>query len=230
VDTPQEIRKLLRTLQDGAVHVHLHSSTGVSYTTSVWTLDSQREILMFTTDGEDGRLSELLQDSDVVAVAYLDSVKLQFDVGGLMVVRGLQSATLRAAFPQVLWRFQRRSTFRQRSTMRGHAIVRLRHPQMPDMSLELRLLDVAIGGCALLLPHDVPSLESGTVFNRVALELDPVTRVDTGLRLHHVTLLGDQAPGARLGCAFFDMPADSKHTLQRWLDQAQQRTRLVTLV
>ena len=27
---------------------------------------------------------------------------------------------------------------------------------MPDMQLELRVLDVSIGGCALWLPHDLP--------------------------------------------------------------------------
>jgi c-di-GMP-binding flagellar brake protein YcgR len=229
VDAPLEIRNLLQSLQDGAIHVHLHASSGVTYTTTVWTLDSQREILMFAADGEDSRLSQLLQDSDVVAVAYLDSVKLQFDVGDLMVVRGMQSATLRASFPQVLWRFQRRTAFRQRSTMRGHAVVRLRHPQMPDMSLELRVLDVSIGGCALLMPHDVPALEPGTAFNRVTVELDPVTRLDTGLRLHHVTSLGQEAPGVRLGCSFFSLQTDAVRTLQRWLDQAQRRTRFVTI-
>lgn len=229
VDAPPEIRHLLQALHDGAVHVHLHASTGVTYTTTVWTLDTQREVMLFAADGEDARLTQLLQDPDVTAVAYLDSVKLQFDVGDLMVVRGLQTGTLRASFPQVMWRFQRRSAFRQKSTMRGHALVRLRHPHMPEMALELRLLDVGIGGCALLLPHDVPALEPGTLFNRVAVELDPVTRIDTGLRLHHVTSLGEEAPGVRLGCSFFGLHADSARTLQRWLDQAQRRTRFVSL-
>jgi c-di-GMP-binding flagellar brake protein YcgR len=44
------------------------------------------------------------------------------------------------------------------------------------MQLALRVLDVSIGGCALLLPADVPALEPGVTLQGVEIELDADTR------------------------------------------------------
>jgi flagellar brake protein len=104
-------------------------------------------------------------------------------------------------------------------------IALLRHPQIPDMQLELRVLDVSLTGCALLLPHDVPPIEPGTLFNRVRVELDALTLLDTGLRLHHVSSLDHRDQGMRLGCSFAGIAGDSLRALQRYVNHAQRKRR-----
>jgi flagellar brake protein len=227
VDQPRQIRDLMRALHDGCIEVHLNACTGAVVTTTVWTLDSQRGIVHFLADEDEPQLLRLLADPEVVAVAWLDHVKYQFDLPDLMIVRGPGSATLCAAFPGVVYRFQRRSGLRVNGTGRSTPVARLRHPQMPDMQLDLRVLDISLTGCGLLMPIDVPPLEPGTLLNRVRIELNASTALDTGLRLHHVTSMGHNAGGMRLGCSLAGLAGDSLRVLQRHIDLSQRKVRPV---
>lgn len=223
VDHPLAIRQIMRSLHDATIEVRLHTSVGVALATTVWTLDSDRQVLHFSVDEFDPALPSTLADSDVVAVAYLDEIKVQFDIQDLVLVRGETSATLRASFPPVIYRFQRRSTYRVRAQGRSGPVARFRHPQLADMQLELRVLDMSLSGCALLLPLNIPPIEPGTLFNRVRIELDAMTQLDTGLRVHHVSSLGSRDQGMRLGCSLAGLAGDSLRLLQRYVHQAERR-------
>jgi hypothetical protein len=141
---------------------------------------------------------------------YLESVKLQFDLHSFTLVRGATTCALQCALPREIYRFQRRSAYRVRAPERHEPSATLRHPAMPEMQLNLRVLDVSIGGCALWLPGDVPPLQAGTRISDVHVELDGETRFAAAIKLQHVSALGTQggdseerpAPrqGARLGC------------------------------
>jgi c-di-GMP-binding flagellar brake protein YcgR len=72
----------------------------------------------------------------------MDSVKLQWELSRLVLLRGPRLWSLQCALPAVLYRFQRRSAFRVRTPARHAPVARLRHPAMPDMALTLRVLDL----------------------------------------------------------------------------------------
>jgi len=171
----------------------------------------------------------IVECDEAVVVGYLDSVKLQFDVSNLMLVRGLNSVAIKGNFPREMFRFQRRNGFRVRPMMRSSPMATLRHPMIPDMQLNLRVLDVSIGGCALFLPNDVPALDAGVLMNGVIIDLDADTRIKTGLRLQHVTSLNPESGGVRLGCEMVTPGSDSLRALQRYIDQTQKRRRLLAL-
>jgi c-di-GMP-binding flagellar brake protein YcgR len=91
------------------------------------------------------------------------------------------------------------------------------------MQLALRIVDLSIGGIALLLPDDVPALQPGTQLRGVRIELDSDTGFDTTLQLLHVTALHGGGGGMRLGCAFSGLEGTPLRALQRCIDQTQQR-------
>lgn len=225
ITSQPELVKTLKSLADGNVLINLNGSDGASYTTTLWAIDAARGVLSFSADADSNQVQALVEAEDAVAVAYLDSIKLQFDVSGLVLVRGGKSSALNCAFPRVVYRFQRRSGYRVRPLLRSTPVVRVRHPMIPDMGLTLRVLDVSIGGCALFLPDDVPPLQPGVVLNGVQIELDMDTRISTSLRLQHVTSLNHDAKGVRLGCEIVDPSADVLRALQRYIDQTQKRQR-----
>jgi flagellar brake protein len=146
-----------------------------------------------------------------------------------MLVRGTKHCALQADLPRELYRFQRRDSFRVRTHDRGSPTAHLRHPSMPDMTLALRVLDVSIGGCALLLPDDVPALPAGVRISGVFIELDADTRFDAELKLHHVTAMQSPSRAARLGCEFMHVDPKTTRALQRYIDQTQKRRRLLAL-
>jgi c-di-GMP-binding flagellar brake protein YcgR len=229
VSTPGEVYGLLKQLCDGAVMLHLSSPDGLNYTTTVWALDPARGVLCLSADANDIKLQGLLEADEVVGVAYLDSIKLQFDLHDLVLVHGGTGSAMNARFPRELYRFQRRSSFRVRPLLNTSPTLTLRHPALPDMRLSLRVLDVSIGGAALFLPEDVPAIEPGIELRQVQLELDADTRMQVTLRVQHVTLLHAESKGVRLGCEFHALGGDATRALQRYIDQTQKRRRMLTL-
>ena len=208
---PNEIATTLRRLQDASVLVNLNAPHGSVYTTSLWTADADRGALSFAADASDPQLQAVLESDEAVVVAYLDNVKIQFDVGNLVLVHGARSCALTTTYPREVFRFQRRDSFRVRPLLRDAPIARLAHPMIPDMTLALRILDLSVGGCALLLPQDVPMLEPGVLINRVQLELD----ADHPLRDRPAAAPRDldprrierRAPGLRDGAALARRPS-----------------------
>ena len=208
--------------------LNLSASDGSAYTTTLWTVDPASGRISFTADMLVPAVHDIVEADECAAVAYLDRIKLQFDVSGLVLVQGHKASVLQARLPREMFRFQRRNTFRVRTIERTAPTASFRHPGMPDMSLALRVLDVSIGGCALLQPANVPNLQPGAVIKGVRLSLDAETQIDAGLMLHHVTSTGAENGSVRLGCEIVGMSSSAQRALQLYIDQTQKRRRLMT--
>jgi c-di-GMP-binding flagellar brake protein YcgR len=222
VTGPAEVHELLQRIADAAVPVRLSSPAGDSLLTRLQSVDAEGAQLSFAVDGEPGPAQRLALADGAVARAWFGTAPLQFDVGTLLVVRGASGCTLRSRLPAQVLRAQRRQAFRVRATGRPGPSATLRHPSMPEMRVALRIVDVSAGGCALLVPDNLPALQPGTRLNGVCIELDGGTRFDAALQLQHVSMLHG-APC--LGCAFVGLEGAAQRALQRWIDRTQQRQR-----
>ena len=229
ITTPSVIGAMLKLLVDGNVQLNLNASDGSVVSATVWALDTERGSLGFSVDPHDPALHGLLECQEVVVVGYLDSVKLQFDVQDLVLVHGHRASVLSCAWPRELFRFQRRGAYRVRPLLRETPVARVRHTDIAEMQLALRVLDVSIGGCALFLPDDVPPMQPGCMMNQVQIDLDADTRFHVNLRLQHVTSLNSEARGVRLGFEFVRADASALRSLQRFIDQTQKRGKLLAL-
>lgn len=229
IQQPREIAALLKQLVDGTVPISLSGPEAVGLTTMLWSVDANAQRMAFSADADSPQLQRLIEGEEATCVAYLDAVKLQFDANHLMLVRGKQHCVLQADMPREMYRFQRRESFRVRTLDRGSPTAQLRHPSMPEMTLALRVLDVSIGGCALLLPDDVPPIAPGVEIHGVHVELDADTRFDANLILHHVTAMQSPSRAVRLGCEFMHVAPQNERALQRYIDQTQKRRRLLSL-
>ncbi|MFM8769431.1 MAG: flagellar brake protein, partial [Rubrivivax sp.] len=161
---------------------------------------------------------------------YDDSVKYQFALAGLKLVEGDQRATLQCNIPQRIFRFQRRNYFRAKAGERGAPVARLRHPSDPGVALTLRVLDVSVGGCGLLLPKDAPEIPEGTRVTGVRLELDPDSRHLLNFTVRSASELLDgngESAGTRLGCEWTDLPGQAERALQYHVDNLQKRRRML---
>jgi c-di-GMP-binding flagellar brake protein YcgR len=230
VHHPAELLRLLRQLVDDSVLVHLSAPGGGSYTTTLWAIDGQRRRLSLAADAAQPAVRSLVDAGEATVVAYLESVKLQFDLRQMVLVHGANASALQAELPSVLYRFQRRESFRVRTPANAAPTATLHHPALPEMQLALRVLDVSVGGCALALPPDVPPLAAGTCLSGVRIELDADARFEATLTLQHVSGgMGSSRSGQRLGCAFAKLDGNAQRALQRYIDQTQKRQRLFSL-
>ena len=227
VTAPGEVRALLKQLMDDVVPLNLSASDGSAYTTTLWTVDPAAGRLSFTADLAQPSVQDIVEADECVAVAYLDRVKVQFDVTDLVLVQGHKASVLQARLPREMFRFQRRNAYRVRTLERTSPTASFRPPGIPDMTLALRVLDVSIGGCALLQPANVPVLQPGAVIKGVRLSLDADTQVDVGLLLHHVTATGAENGSVRLGCEMVGLSPTAQRVLQVYIDQTQKRRRMM---
>lgn len=238
--------RLLQKLLDERTPVHLQRSQNAheqahdgsdhnapaahTLAARLWSLDSSHDRLSWSVQAQHPGLDDMLQAQTWDAVALQDQVKLQFTLHNPLLVRSESGCVLQASLPEAIYRFQRRESFRVSSIERMAPTACFRHPAIPDMQLALRLLDVSLGGCALWQPHDVPALQAGTQMAEVSIELDSQTRFKTHLTVQNVCPASANSPavrGARLGCAWQPLAGPAERTLQRWIDQAQKRQRLL---
>ena len=230
VEQPRDRLELLDLLRERGVPVVISSPDGTSISTSLWGVDEAAQRLNFSARDDSHHLDTLVESDEAVAVAYLERVKLQFDLHDLLLVRGASVSALQCRVPDEIFRFQRRQAFRVQPLLRQSPGARLRHPALPDMRLDLRVVDVSLGGCALWLPADVPPLQPGAVLADVRIELDAQTQFGVELTLRHVASMGcadGPERGVRLGCSWRPVNPAALRNLQRWIDQAQKRTRLL---
>lgn len=219
-----EVDDLLKRLLNANALMTLSGPGGTSYTTMLWAVDSTRGIVCFSAEPGDPRLQALLETEEVVAVGYLDSIKVQFDLDGVVQVHGNNgTAALNAQYPRVLYRFQRRSSFRVKPLVSNSPTARMRHPALPDMQIELRVLDISLGGVALFLPHNIPMVSAGVKIGQCFLDLDSETQLEMGLIIHHVSVINPESQGARLGCELINVDRGTERALQQYVDQTQKR-------
>ena len=238
IASAREILATLRQLQQGNVRLHLNGRAGHSLPVTVWSVDDEHIGFSIDIDvgATDASLIALLEGDAVVAVGCVESVKLQFEAHAMVLVHGARASVLRCARPREMFRFQRRGAFRVQPLARNTPVATLRHgadAQRPSSAtntaaaIALRVLDVSIGGCALLLPAKLPEIAAGSVIRQVEVTLDADTRFQVDLRLQHATSLSTESGGVRLGCEFVNADAATLRALQRFIDQTQKRSRLL---
>jgi c-di-GMP-binding flagellar brake protein YcgR len=106
-----EIRALLKALMERSTLVNLCAADGSAYGTTLWSLDTHNRKVAFTVDMMAPTVQRLVEAEEVTAVAYLDQIKIQFDVASRLLVHGARTCVLQAAMPRELFRFQRRASF-----------------------------------------------------------------------------------------------------------------------
>lgn len=227
VDDARERLSLLRQLRDQGIPLVVSGPAGGSLRTILRSVDFERGSVALDVEPGDMALRQLIDADEATAVGYLQSIKLQFDLHELMLVCGSQDSTLQARLPDQLWRFQRRAGYRLRTLDRHSPTASFVHPVLPEMRLALRILDVSVGGCALLLPENTPPVPLGMILHGATLALDAGTQLRTSLLLQHASSLQAPLTGLRLGCELPDLDADGRRRLQRYIDQTQKRRRLL---
>lgn len=219
--TALDIAALLRRLIAEGTPLHLSTPEGTLLPTRLLTQDSARRRIGFAVDAAAPQLLPLLAAPEVLAAGYLDGMQLQFELHDLLLVHGDPGCTLQAALPTQVLRISRRRSHRVRP--QGAPTAHLRDPGAPGTVLALQVLDVSLGGCALLVPPGQPLLPPGEVIPHARLELDIDTRLQLTLELLHVTCMSADASGLRLGCRFVNPSPAAVQALQTYLWRTQGR-------
>lgn len=219
-----EVADLLIQIVRKRLPLTLATPDGSNYTTQLVAVDSAAKRITLAATSRDLRLRDLVDADEAVAVAYLDRVRVQFDLSGMVMVHGSKDSFMQAQWPQEIYRFQRRDSYRVAPLEYHNPMMRTEFPI--GLPLVLRILDVSTGGLALMLPQGALVIQPGTQFDRASVDLDVFTRIEGALRVVHVSVMGNEdAAPSRLGCEWVVLPDESQRALQRYVDQTQKRQR-----
>jgi flagellar brake protein len=220
--SPLEIQRLLdQLIADGSL-ITLSNPEGASYATTLWSTHPDRDTISLGAKHQDPNLDRLLAGSEVIAEAYLDSIKLQFSVDSMIKVKGAITA-INARYPSEIIRLQRRSYFRVKPLKSAAPVATLHHPAIPEMTLNLRILDISLGGVALALAKDVPTFPAGIRMSGCKLQLDSTSLIQADLVIHHITVLNAETEETRLGCEVLGLSSDAEQTLLTYINHTQKR-------
>lgn len=110
ITAPADVIALLRELLDEGAMVHLSAPDGSAFSTTVWTVDAAQQRVSLSASDADPQVQGVIDAGEATAVAYLDNIRLQFELTGLLLVRGARDTALQAQLPHELFRFQRRNS------------------------------------------------------------------------------------------------------------------------
>jgi c-di-GMP-binding flagellar brake protein YcgR len=198
--------------------------------------DTTARQLRFEPLGDAAAVARLVLADEAVVVAYLASVKLQFDLVGLR----LNDGELVSCYPRELFRFQRRAAYRVRTEpppqlaarlgrllpidIAGPALL-LGDAELADRRHRLRVLDISHGGLALLLPAGDDTLAPGDRVPAACLELSSGRTIQIALRVVRAEALASPPGAQRLGCEMEGLSGVAARSLQRYIDETQIKAR-----
>ena len=183
VNEPTEVLAYLQRLMDSRALINLSSPDGGFLTTMLWWVDPAAREIAFSVDEQQRGLEEVASSGESLAVAFLETEKLQFLMERMGLVRDPQGLALQCRLPASILRFQRRKSFRVKVPSFAPPSLRFRMPGNPDEVIVGKVMDISVGGCAVLLPKGAPLFEAGTLIESSRVDLEPASRFVTGFEV-----------------------------------------------
>jgi len=160
--------------------------------------------------------SQLFDAPELVCVAFVESIKLQFTLDAPRRSTDSGYPAFLCAMPDRVLRLQRREYYRVRTPDDVSASCLVPYSGDRAQYESLRVLDVSVGGLALMAypRHFDPAF--GTVIDRCYLDLPGVGTVTIRMRVAHVETTKD-GESRRCGCEFIDLSPQARMMLQRYV-------------
>lgn len=224
--------EILRELCERSLALHVGGTGTRGVVATLQMVDQVQQQLRLACHDDGIAVARALQSRPVWAAALLRGLRVQFVLAAACAVRegGIVSVATAAGsrrdtfsiqtnWPREIYRTSRRGAPRvvpgAAAASPGAPVLRLRAGHTLAGTRNLRVLDLAELGCAVLLPAGTAPPESGTLLQRVELELDGMHVIVTDARVQHVAAIGRNAH--RLGLAWERLPEHGRRALRQWL-------------
>jgi flagellar brake protein len=216
------ITALLGELRHRGSLVTLYYDNAAGFTVgNVLDVDAERESVVLDCAGDGDVQRSITRAGDIVVVAFLDSTKIQFTLAGAEPVDCQGRAAVRFRLPGRVLRIQRRSVPRRSPSGGRAAVCRVPVPGSADQYEPVRVLDVSLGGLALLATPRLFPLSRDQVVGPCRLDLPELGQVDVSLRVRYLEDSPSEVGSRRCGCEFVDLGDGARRSLQRYLERLE---------
>lgn len=218
-----EVLSYLRQAVERRSPVAAHFGAGGEFiATALLAVNPDFEELVFDCSGDPEANERLLRCERITFVTIVDQVRIQFDTQRAETTMFEALPAYRTRLPDTLLRLQFREFFRVAPPFSRPVACRLADPRRPPEVLQLRVLDLSVGGLALVVPADLRP-EAGAKLGPLRLDLPDVGTVEVSVEVRSVAPhppSGDAWP--RCGVRFIDLPGKAVSLLLRYVMKLQR--------
>ncbi len=222
-----EIIGVLRALHAQRALVTLYLNPGQEFIlTTLLSINTEFEEMVFDA-GPDHKLNARLTDSTrITGVAFVDSVKIQFNASRVEDTVFEGSPAFRIRLPDSMLRLQRRNFYRIPTPIAKPLRCTVACPEHPEHSAELVVVELGCGGLGVTVDPAQLQVDTGARLEQFTLALPDEGTVQCALIVRHIY---DASKGAirrhRLGCEFVDLPSPAANLVQRYVNKIDRERR-----
>ncbi|MDO8925418.1 MAG: flagellar brake protein [Sideroxyarcus sp.] len=224
ITNPKEIASILATIAQRKSRVALYYNEGNSMVlTMILAADENGVWIDAASNPLDNRHIE--RSNRIVFVSTHNQAKVQFIASSAMLGSYEDSPAFLLALPRKLLRLQRRDYYRLVAP-ETHALKCVIRP-VPDqahITHEITVMDISIGGVALVCEASGIELQPGMRYENCEIELPDVGTVEATIEVKNTFEITDRNGHIkrRAGCVFVRPNGQTTKLLQRYVAQMQQ--------
>ncbi len=221
-----EIVALLARLRDQRVQMtaYFDDAPGFALTLPL-SVDEEEDAVVFDALADAEARARLLASRRIVFVGFLDHVKVQFSADTATSCDFEDGPAFQVPLPESLLRLQRRDFFRVAPPSSRPATCLVPYGEDGKQYEKLRVLDLSVGGTALLTYPEKFELPTGQVIENCTLDLPGVGSVAASVIVRQVSAVKRDDNARRAGCEFIDMAPQARMLLQRYVNRIEAELR-----
>jgi len=224
ISNPKEIISILSTIAQRKSRVALYYNEGNSMVlTMILAADENGVWIDAASNPLDNRHIE--RSNRIVFVSTHNQAKVQFVTSSAMLGNFENAPAFMLALPRKLLRLQRRDYYRlvTPETQALKCIIRP-VPDKAHIQHEITVMDISIGGVALVCEASGIELQPGMVYENCEIELPDVGTVEATIEVKNTFEVTDRNGHVkrRAGCVFVKPSGPTTMLLQRYVAQMQQ--------
>lgn len=220
----REILQLLHALIDRRVLLTAQVDGGPTFLTLALATPDDGAIVLDAA-GDDAMNRRVAQSAELVCMARLDNVRVQFSLQTPAAVEHDGRPALRAALPESLLRLQRREFFRLQTprTAAPTCAITTTGAAGERTTITATVLDISAGGVAVLLVPEDSSFATGAEFDDCVLEL-PDGPLPVRLRVCNLSEIPrpNGKTVRRAGCEFVGQTNAAAARIQRYIFKVER--------
>lgn len=232
-----EIAAMLRRLRDAGTPVNAYHDMSSGFAvTAVLDVLVEDDAVIVDPPSDPSAARHLLAAEYVTFVAFVGNIKMQFSVDGVVAASWQGAPAVRIRMPDAMMRLQRRESFRVRPPLSKPAMCMVPHPPQLDENGRvlthgkqrfeaLRVLDLSVGGLAVLAYPEKLDLPRGERIEGCFLDLPGIGSIGLSVVVRHVDPVPRDESARRCGCEFADMSPAARMALQRYVNMIEAEAR-----
>lgn len=217
---PAEIAFVLKKVMQNGQLVTAYLDGGSNFAlTSVLAVRPEAADVILDRSPDSAAFARLLAARKVLLITSHDQVKVKFSARGVKEVLYEGRPAVRIPMPNWLVRIQRREHYRIATPITKPLVCTIPLPARgPGMQAETIVLDISVGGLALMDNHDLPGFKLGDVYEHCRIGLPEVGTLTVSVEVRNAfdTPLKNGLSFRRCGCKFLDL-GSAESLVQRYI-------------